>query len=385
MGNQSEQVFHTKEYKRIRDPLRGKINTLSNIYDFYKRNNQKGLNFDQLLEILNIDQNKNFYYELFKIFAFENSTEIDKKDFIIFYYIFTTEINDLKKKFFTEIFFFPKKNEISIEEYTKKAMNYFNNHLKLFCSQQIVNTLSKNRRKHITKSIFTENINYFTNVIKEMKIKDFLETSDTCSFSHNNNYICSCNQKRKNIQPSEVEAETIEKYNFMKFVFEKVEEQNGGVFPISVFAGYMKEIKVFEKIANIVEKYLLRKTNRNFIDFESFKDFLLSFTLCNTSEQKENTIFELMVYMNDNEILEEFFPNIEDSNALKENLSIYSASNENDRELKENLIERLKKLESEDIKSLLENIPDAISKISVIPFIFFSFCIRTTFSTIIIY
>ncbi|MCQ2817133.1 MAG: ubiquitin carboxyl-terminal hydrolase [archaeon] len=375
MGNSSEHVFSSREYKSIREPLRQKLASLSNIYDFYKRNNQKGLNFDQLLEILNIDQSvqghENFFNDLFKIFAYENSREIDKKNFIILYYLFTTDFNDLKKKFFTEMFFYPKKNEITIEEYTGKAMKYFDNKLKLFCAQQIINTLSKNKKKAITKNVFGQNIKYFQNIIKEMKIKEFKDTSDECEFSPNNNYICCCNDKRKSSISGELEGETTEKYSFMKFVFEKIEEQNEGVFPISIFAGYMKEIKVYEKIANIIEKYLLRKTNRNFIDFDSFKEFLLSFALCTTSEQKENIIFELMVYMNDNQILEEFFPNKDDSMILKENLSIYSSVAENDKEEKENLIEKLKCLESVDIKNLILNIPDSIDRISVIPFIYF--------------
>ncbi|MCQ2817056.1 MAG: hypothetical protein MJ252_07305, partial [archaeon] len=378
MGSSNSQVFTSSDYKRIREPLGGgKINSLSSIFDFYKRNNQKGLKIEQLLEILKIDdniyQNENFFSDLFKMFAEEKTLEIDKKNFAILYYLFTTEYNDLKKKFFIEMFYFPKKNEISIEEYTKKAMKYFENKLKIFCDSKAVDTLSKNKKKDISKDRFTQNLEHFQNIIKEMKIKQFEETKENCEFSRNKNYICYCNEKRKISQNAEVEGEINEKYNLMKYEFEKVESLNNGVFPISIFGGYMKEIKVYEKIANIVERYLLRKTNRNFIDFDSFKQFLLSFGLCSTSEQKENIIFELMVYMNDNQILEEFFSN-DDSMILRESLNrsrANSISEEDTNDTKESLIEKLKSLESEDIRNLIENIPDSIDKISVIPFIFF--------------
>ena len=242
---------------------------------------------------------------LFKIFASEKDKML-LNDLKYFYCMFQVNNISLKLNFIAQLIF-NNKNSKNYPKYVDRINLLFEKFTPLrdllLSTEFIVkiSDISKGVPTKVHKELF---IKIFENLFAQFLIDfQFLKSNYVSSMNPyirgaKNISVCDCyvmpncnnNKQDKNMYDF--------LYDKMEVEFKRIEKLNDGVFHISLFEKILYEVGINLNIVNLIIVYIKRKIQRNFIDFKSFKQFLLSFTCEN--ELKIKFLFEILSFPNEN-------------------------------------------------------------------------------------
>ena len=91
------------------------------------------------------------------------------------------------------------------------------------------------------------------------------------------------------------------KYDELEPEFRRIEHQNNGIFPITLFESMLRDIDIKDYLIDIISNYLLKKTQKSFMNFELFKEILSLLisehsTTNRTNKQINTSIFNIISY-----------------------------------------------------------------------------------------
>ena len=266
--------------------------------------------------------------------------KLTQDDFAYFYSLLVTPSFEAKINFLLD-FIFIKKYKLPKEKYIKKVNIYFENSQKLtdiFLDKNLIennNTLSrekvytfitanhkeslmnypllkkgeiqalkksKTERTNKSRKSNSSNKNRQNSRNSKNSKKDNIDDNDDNSEDNselkNNskeiNTDASINSKRLNITENK-------KYDELMIEFKKIERENNGIFPITLFETMLRDINIKEIYIDLIGDYLRKKAQKSFLNFELFKEILSSFISEHTSESKTNkqintSLFNLIAY-----------------------------------------------------------------------------------------
>ena len=256
--------------------------------------------------------------------------KLTQDDFAYFYSLLVTPSFEAKINFLLD-FIFIKKNKLPKEKYIKKVNIYFENSQKLtdiFLDKNLLenkNTLSRenvyayisiNHKESLTKYSLLKAGNI--QVIKKTKT----ERSNKSRKSNASNKT-KRNSKKDDIENNEdnndnnskdintdasfnsnhINSNENKKYDKLKPEFKRIESENNGIFPITLFETMLSDIGIKEIYINYIGNYLRKKAQKSFLNFELFKEILSSFISENISKKKiskqiNTSLFNLIAYPN---------------------------------------------------------------------------------------
>ena len=250
-------------------------------------------------------------------------------DFAYFYSLLVTPSFEAKINFLLD-FIFIKKNKLPKENYIRKVNTYFENSQKLidiFLDKNLIddnNTLSREKvYTYITTNHKESLLNYpllktgeikalrktktekndkrrgsnETNKNRKNSKKNIIEERDDNSENNNSkelNTDASINSNHLNITENK-------KYDNLLPEFKKIELENNGIFPITLFETMLEDINIKKVYIDLIGNYLRKKAQKSFLNFDLFKEILSLFITEYTSESKTNkqintSLFNIIAY-----------------------------------------------------------------------------------------
>ena len=262
--------------------------------------------------------------------------KLTQDDFAYFYSLLVTPSFEAKINFLLD-FIFIKKNKLPKEKYIKKVNIYFENSQKLtdiFLDKNLIeneNTLSREKvYTYITNNHKESLMNYpllQKGEIKALKKSKTEKNKSRKSISSNKNRRNSKNSKKDDIEDNDDNSEDNsdlknnskeintdasinskglnlnknKKYDELFPEFKKIERENNGIFPITLFEAMLRDIDIKEIYIDLIGDYLRKKAQKSFLNFELFKEILSLFISDHNSESKTNkqintSLFNLIAY-----------------------------------------------------------------------------------------
>ena len=255
--------------------------------------------------------------------------KLTQDDFAYFYSLLVTHSFEAKLNFLLD-FIFIKKNKLPKEKYIKKVNTYFENSKLLtdiFLDKsllEISNTLSRDKvYTYISKSYREELGNYVLLKAEDVRplMKSKTKRSTKSNSSSKNNKKQNQENKEdeneenipsKNKNPKETNTDASlksdnsslnknKKYDELEIEFRKIERQNNGIFPITLFETMLNDIDIKEIYIDIIGNYIRKRAQKSFLNFELFKEILTSLISEHNSELKTNkqintSLFNLIAY-----------------------------------------------------------------------------------------
>ena len=256
--------------------------------------------------------------------------KLTKEDFEYFYSLLVTNSFEAKLNFLLD-FIFIKKNKLPKEKYIHKVNIYFENSKLLtdiFLDPNLINNTNNLSREKVLTFITQNHQEELTKYIllKSEEDKSLRKTktkkstkSNSSNKNKKNNQEDNRNNKEeednltlKNNNSKEINTNDSfdsgilaitknKKYDELEADFKRIELQNNGIFPISLFETMLRDINIKEKYINIIGNYLRKKAQKSFLNFELFKEILSLLISEHNSTSKKNkqistSIFILLSY-----------------------------------------------------------------------------------------
>ena len=256
--------------------------------------------------------------------------KLTQDDFAYFYSLLVTPSFEAKINFLLD-FIFIKKNKLPKEKYIKKVNIYFENSQKLtdiFLDKNLLenkNTLSRenvyayisiNHKESLTKypllkagniqvikKTKTERSNKSRKSNASNKTKRNSKTDDIENNEDNNDNNSKDINTDASFNSNHINSNENKKYDKLKPEFKRIESENNGIFPITLFETMLSDIGIKEIYINYIGNYLRKKAQKSFLNFELFKEILSSFISENISKKKiskqiNTSLFNLIAYPN---------------------------------------------------------------------------------------
>ena len=307
MGNNSESISKEKYISKEELKL---IAAESNIIEIFNKNkNSDGV--ITVKELQNISKGlltASLCKKIIRICSTTNN-KLTKDDLVYFFAILSSNSFQVKMNFLLD-FIFTKKNKLEKSKYKKRVLKYYQ------------------QSEVLTNALLNE---------KLIQNADIIQREDVYNFNKNNNYdeisqyslyinnasdinidddfkFCNCstsNKRRLNYSTSSYNYRIISnnKLNYLENEFERIQYENGNIFPIALFENMLKDINVIQSLIDIIGNYLRQKSQKNFINYNLFVEIISLFqfdtdidTDNNESNNKDiilDRLFDLFSYPND--------------------------------------------------------------------------------------
>lgn len=223
------------------------------------------------IRILQCSVTKQISDKIFKVFSHDGKMYF--RDLRFFYAAFYS-IDPPAKVYLISLLIFKEKREISYNKYIKRVKIFFFDSSyfypllinREFLSQIVNNNFERSIKKDMFE--YTLKINY-KNVFEDYTILKQYTIYDNNKFE----FICPCGED----PDSKKKVEYHFLYIGMKEKFEEIQKKNGNIFPLKIFEDFLIECNVPKGFVEIIENYLELKMNKNFLDYETFYDFVTKF------------------------------------------------------------------------------------------------------------
>jgi ubiquitin C-terminal hydrolase len=240
--------------------------------------------------------------KLFKIF----SSEKDKffyDDLKYFYALMLTKMVQPKIHFFGELIFGEKSHK-HVDRYIYRVGLIFPQEwkTKLTGKEFISKICEKGNLSKISKDNFFKVMGSFYDIplinfefLKNLNLPN-AKKNNLRKFDKNKiSLTCDCYSQldSKSQQKSSNDLNEF-LYDKMETEFRRMEKLNDGLFTIQMFDKILNDLEVNSKLISPISLYLKRKTQRNFIDFKTFKTFLLSFI--GGTDARIKILFEILSF-----------------------------------------------------------------------------------------
>ena len=319
--------------------------------------------------------------KIIKICGVNDRLTVD--DFLYFYALLNTDSFKAKLNFLLDFIFY-KNNKLNKKDYIHKVYKYYGK------SQTLLNALiNNNLLQKYDKFEKIDVYNYvkdnFYNEINNYKLYN-KEDSDLKESNIDNQIMiiqkkelkyCNCliNKNKGNIPIDQASISKLDKNSKFKYLekeFKKMENENGHIFPITLFENMLKEINVNQSLIDIVGNYLRKKTQKNFLNYDIFEQLLSFFNIgCNNITEYDHNklidnLFELFSYPNNYITKTAFFIFIKSTRGDLSSSVIHQIFDEHKIE-KYIYKDKFKDI----IKYLINDLLESFEHIKYIPYIFF--------------
>ena len=208
---------------------------------------------------------------------------LTNEDFGYFYSLLITNSFDAKLNFLLD-FIFIKKNKIFKEKYIHKVNVYFENSkllLDIFLDKKLIDDSINFSRDNVLSFIVKNHSEELKDYNLLKSVQNNLTASPKSKKNKKDNNDKNEKEDLKNNNNTDdsltLENEIVirdKKYENLEPEFRRIESQNNGVFPITVFETMLSDIGVKEILIEIICNYLQTKAQKSFINFELFKEIL---------------------------------------------------------------------------------------------------------------
>ena len=257
--------------------------------------------------------------------------KLKQDDFDYFYSLLVTPSFEGKLNFLLD-FIFIKKNKLPKEKYIHKVNIYFENSKLLtdiFLDKNLIdnnNTLSREKVYSFIDENYKEKLKNYT-LLNSSGGRTLMKTKSKKSIKSNsskNKKKLEANNKEKQEEQEDnltlknnnskeintsvsLNSENLtvvkhgKKYDELEPEFRRIEHQNNGIFPITLFESMLRDIDIKDYLIDIISNYLLKKTQKSFMNFELFKE-ILSLLISEhssanrTNKQINTSIFNIISY-----------------------------------------------------------------------------------------
>lgn len=206
--------------------------------------------------------------KIFKVFS--HNGKMNFRDLRFFYAAFYT-IDPQAKIYLISLLIFKEKDKISLKKYMKRVKIFFFDSTYFYPFLTNRKLLSQIVNDDLEKSIQKRMFQYILEVKHKNIFEDYTILKQYTIYNNNKfEFICPCGEdpdSKKNIERNFL-------YTGMKAKFEEIQKKNNGIFPLKILGGFLKECNVPKELVDIIESYLELKMNKNFLDYESFFDFV---------------------------------------------------------------------------------------------------------------
>ena len=306
--------------------------------------------------------------------------KLTNEDFFYFYALLKTDSFKAKLNFILDFIFF-KSNKLDKNTYIYRATKYYNkspNLLNILIDDNLVQNNEFFEKdeiyEYIKKNFYDEIINY--TLLNE-------DDNNNIYIDWNNNReikVCNCLRINEIISSSSSQSfmnnrlDKKYKIKFLENEFQKIEFENGHIFPISLLENMLKEINVLQSLIDIIGNYLRKKTQKSFLNYDLFEELLFSFGIGyknNKQNDKSDIIdnlFELFSFPKNYVTKAEFFIFIK---STKKDLS----SDIINKHFEDNKIEKY--IYKDKFKEMINNyikseLSESFEHIKYLPYIFFN-------------
>ena len=302
--------------------------------------------------------------------------KLKQDDFDYFYSLLVTPSFEAKLNFLLD-FIFIKKNKLPKEKYIHKVNIYFENSKLLtdiFLDKALIdnnNNFSREKVYTFIEENYKEKLTNYT-LLNSSGGRTLMKTKSKKSSKSNST---SKNKKKSDGNEKENQEEqednltlkinnskeintsvslnsdnltvvkNSKKYDELEPEFKRLEQQNNGIFPISLFESMLRDINIKDNLIDIIGNYILKRTQKSFMNFELFKE-ILSLLISEhlnankTNKQINASIFNLISYP---------------KNSIKKNVLIDLFKNERNFEIKDKDLGDSKNIKLQEFLELCEN------------------------------
>ena len=302
--------------------------------------------------------------------------KLKQDDFDYFYSLLVTPSFEAKLNFLLD-FIFIKKNKLPKEKYIHKVNIYFENSKLLtdiFLDKALIdnnNNFSREKVYTFIEENYKEKLTNYT-LLNSSGGRTLMKTKSKKSSKSNST---SKNKKKSDGNEKENQEEqednltlkinnskeintsvslnsdnltvvkNSKKYDELEPEFKRLEQQNNGIFPISLFESMLRDINIKDNLIDIIGNYILKRTQKSFMNFELFKEILSlliseHLNVNKTNKQINTSIFNIISYP---------------KNSIKKNVLIDLFKNERNFEIKDKDLGDSKNIKLQEFLELCEN------------------------------
>ena len=302
--------------------------------------------------------------------------KLKQDDFDYFYSLLVTPSFEAKLNFLLD-FIFIKKNKLPKEKYIHKVNIYFENSKLLtdifldkalidnnnnFSREKVYTFIEENYKEKLTNYALLNSSGGRT--LMKTKSKKSSKSNSTSKNKKKSDGNEKENQEEqednltlKNNNSKEINTsvslnsdnltvvKNSKKYDELEPEFKRLEQQNNGIFPISLFESMLRDINIKDNLIDIIGNYILKRTQKSFMNFELFKEILSlliseHLNVNKTNKQINTSIFNIISYP---------------KNSIKKNVLIDLFKNERNFEIKDKDLGDSKNIKLQEFLELCEN------------------------------
>ena len=280
----------------------GTLDTLSDSNEFLDDYFTKIKNYNNVItrdifyyKIMQCSTSKAISDKIFKLFS--SGDKMSFRDFRFFYCAFYSLDTEAKIRLIS-LLLFKTNQKITFTKYAKRLKYFFNTSTyfyPLLSNEEFLRMVIV--EEYGERQMYKGTFEYKLREMYKGPLENFIFLKQYTNYDNTKyEFICSCENDSEN--GKKVETNCL--YVGMKEKFNEIQKKNGNIFPLKIFNDLMKECNISDGVCKYMIKYLENKMNKNFIDFETFYNFVMNFRKLQQLHNNEllKLIFDILSYPN---------------------------------------------------------------------------------------